>query len=602
MKHRQKNGFGAAVRVTNQQTKPEKEITEDTAIERLSKDSLEALRNGRTTNQAPAQPQSVRVLNEAPAPVADPEPVAPVVPAALSITREELQAIAQLAAEAATKPLNETIATLQSQIAEAKESEAAKLAALEADKQAAAEKLAVFSNLFALNGNPNPVTPVQMPAVNTLVKSKSDKPEGALAEFLSINGPIRTMGEEEVYSSATPDHKRFVKENLKPLIGDFETYCKNNGMFQGRGSSHGSLADKNAVTQISDLPGVFLETLSPILRETHQPSTIFWQFPDTRFDFGAGKGDTIDIHRSPLAAAITDPDSRLLSGGATYADIVSTTDNVQTGLVKVTVQEWGRGKPGSGASPLGISRFVNTFSMIETMRIIDNVLGNDYELWEDLKIRRLWTPTSRVIYNANNTVATLPATVPNAAQGRCTWQFLGELFGYMRLLQIPTYSDGCYGIALSTKSATQLRVSLGDRFQFETVVDMYALSNILNLADPGEKGKVTGYLGKIANFHVFESNNFSQGVTGSEGVQTETLGTGSSVTRDSYAFGANTIGRGTAEPFQLVADEVTNFRRRTRITWISWEGFGAMDVDPTGYTDVSAVPQQLRVLKVRFTD
>lgn len=599
MKNRHKRGFGPAVRVTNQQ--PEPEITEDTAIERLSKESLEALRNGKTTNQAPPQQQSVKVLNEnAPETVADPEPVP--APVTLSVTREELQAIAQLAAEAATKPLNETITTLQSQIAEAKEAEAAKLAAVEAEKQAAADKLAVFANLFALNGNPNPVTPVQMPAVNTLINSKSDKMQGALAEFHSIQGPIRNLGEEQVWSSATPEHKRFLKENLNALITDFEGYCKNNGMFKGRGSTYGTIEDKNAITAIADLPGGFLETLSPIIRETHQPSTIFWQFPDTRLDFRAGNGDTIDIHRSPLAAPITDPDTRLLSGGGTYADIVATTDSIQTGLVKVTVQEWGRGKPGSGVSPLGISRFTQTFSMIETLRIIDSVLMHDYELWEDLKIRRLWTPTSRVVYNGNNTVATLPASVPNAAQGRCTWQFLNELFGYMRQLQIPTYRDGCYGIALTTKAATQLKASMGERFQFDTVVDMIGLSNVLNLADPGEKGKVTGYLGKIENFHVFESNNFSQGASGTEGVQTETLGTGSSVTRDCFVFGAATIGRGTAEPFQLVSDEVTNFRRRTRITWLSWEGFGALDVDPTGYADASAVPQQLRVLKVRFTD
>lgn len=600
MKNRQNRGFGAAVRVTNEQAKPEKEITEDVAIERLSKDSLDALRTGRTTNQVPSQAQSVKVLNEN-APITDSEP-APATPATLSITREELTAIAQMAAEAATKPLNETIATLQVQIEEAKQTEATKLAAIEAEKQAAADKLAVFSNLFAFNGNPNPVTPVEMPAVNSLVKSKSDKPEGALAEFMSIRGPIRTLGEEQVISSSTPEHRRFLKQNLNSLIVDLETYGKNNGMFQGRDSNYGSISDKNAITQISDLPGGFLETLSPIIRETHQPSTIFWQFPDTRLDFQAGKGDTIDIHRSPLAAPITDPDARLLSGGGTYADIVSTTDSVQTGIVKVTVNEWGRGKPGSGVSPLGISRFVQTFSMIDTLRIIDSVLMHDYELWEDLKIRRLWTPTSRVVYNANDTVGLSPASVPNADQGRCTWQFLNELFGYMRQLQIPTYQDGCYGIALTTKAATQLKASMGQRYEFTNVVDMVGLSNVMNLAEPGEKGKVTGYIGKLENFHIFESNNFSQGATGTEGVQTETLGTGTAVTRDCFAFGSATIGRGTAEPFQLVADEVTNFRRRTRITWISWEGFGPMDVDPTGYSDASAVPQQLRVLKVRFTD
>jgi hypothetical protein len=596
------HGFGSAIVVKNEQTEPHKEIDETMALKRLSKDSLEALRQGKTVNQSKPHGQSVKVLNEEatidPPPSVDPQP-----PATLTLSREELTAIAQLAAEAAIAPLNEQVATLQIELEAAKVAEAEKIAAVEAAKQSAEDKLAVFSNLFKLTGNPEPVAPkIEMPAVNAIINSKSDKPQGALAEFMSIQGPVRTLDEEQFVSSATPEHQRFIKQNLNSLIIDLETYGRNNGMFRGRSSGNGTIADTNAVTQISDLPGGFLETLSPIVRETHQPSTIFWQFADNRIDFTAGKGDTIDVYRSPLAAPIVNPDDRLLSGGGVYADIVSTTDSVQTGIVKIVVNEWGRGKPGSGVSPLGIARFTQTFSMIETLQIIDRVLMHDYELWEDLKCRRMWTPTSRVVYNGNDSVVTLPASVPTVAQGHCTWQFLNELFGYMRGLQIPTYRDGCYGIALTTKAATQLKASLGIRYQFETVVDAMALTNILNLAEPGEKGKVTGYLGKIENFHVFESNNFSAGATGTEGVRTETTGAGAATTRSCFAFGASSFGRGIAEPFQLVADEVTNFRRRTRITWISWEGFGAMDVDPVGYADTSAVPQQLRVLDVRFTD
>lgn len=579
-------GFGDLI------TKNQKEIEENIALQRLSKDSLESLRENKEVN---SQPTVVKVLNEA-----DNEAGTEPVPASLSVTREELTAIAQLAAESAVKPLNDQIAALEAALESTKVEEANRLAAVAEEKEAAENKLAVFANLFKLSGNPEPVT--QMPAVNKIINSKSDKPEGALAEFMSIQSLVRNTGSERFISSATPEHQNFVKENYNHLVKDLESYGKNNGLFRGRSSSLSSIAETNAITQISDLPGGFLETLSPIMREAHRTSTIFHQFADTRIDFTAGRGDTVNIYRSALSAPVINPDDYLLSGGGTYADIVSTTDSVQTGIVKIVVKEWGRGKPGSGVSPIGISRFTESFSLIEGMRILDNVLMHNYDLWEDLVIRRLWTPTSRIVYNGNNSVVTLPASVPTVAQGRCTWQFLNELYGYMRGLQIPTLADGCYGIALTTKAATQLKTSMGDRYQFQAVIDMEALTNVLNLAAAGEKGKVTGYLGKIENFHVFESNNFSAGATGTEGVRTETTGAGATTTRTNFAFGANTIARGVAEPFQLVADEVTNFLRRIRISWLSWEGFAAMDVDPTGYNDVSTVPQQLRVLDVRFTD
>jgi hypothetical protein len=238
--------------------------------------------------------------------------------------------------------------------------------------------------------------------------------------------------------------------------------------------------------------------------------------------------------------------------------------------------------------------------MIELTQIINNVLMVDYERWEDLAIRRLWTPTSRVVYANNSGVVTTPGAVANAAAGRLTWEYLTELFSYMRQLEIPTYIDGCYGLTLTTQNMTQLKRSLGSNFSFETVVDTLALSNLLNLAEPGEVGKVTGYQGKIGNFHVFESNSFSRGAAGTEGVRSEAITGGNAVTRTNFAFGADTIGRGIAEPFQLVADEVTNFGRRERITWLSWEGFCQLDVDPGASVD--PVPQQLRVLDVRFTD
>jgi hypothetical protein len=610
-KNRASRGFGAAVVVKGQSEPKSKSITEEAALERLSKESLESLRGGKITDSSPSAPESVKVVNEEADEKGD--GVADGVTSdngsteSILLTQDQITAIAQMAAIAATAPFEERISSLQTELETSRAAQQEQIESMEAERQDALNRLQALSSVFKLTGNPEPITPREaesngMPSINLLISGKSDKPEGALKEFMSIKSSIRVLGNSECASTATPEHNRFLKQNLEALTADLETYGKANGLFRGRSAGSASVADINAVTQISDLPGGFLETLSAIVRTTHRPSFIFWQFANNRFDFTAGNGDTIDIPRAAYASAPADPDDRLLSGGGTYADIVSTSDSIQTGIVKAVVQEWGRGKPGSGASPLAVSRFTESFSMLEVIQFIVRNLMHDYELWEDLKCRRMWTPTSRVVYNNNNTVVTSPGAVTAGNARGCTRAFLTEMFGYARSLLIPTYQDGCYGLALTTKAATQLKQSLDERFWFGTPPDMERLVNILNLAEMGEAGKVTGYLGKIENFHIFESNNFSVGAAGTEGVRNETLGGGSALTRTNFMFGADTFGRGIAEPPQIVKDEVRNFGRRDRLTWLTWQGFAAMDIDPVGYNDTSAVPQQLRVLDVRFTD
>jgi hypothetical protein len=53
---------------------------------------------------------------------------------------------------------------------------------------------------------------------------------------------------------------------------------------------------------------------------------------------------------------------------------------------------------------------------------------------------------------------------------------------------------------------------------------------------------------------------------------------------------------------QIRQNEVTNYQRLNSYIWRSEEGFAALDVDPIGYNDTSAVPQQLRVFQIRSTD
>jgi hypothetical protein len=52
-------------------------------------------------------------------------------------------------------------------------------------------------------------------------------------------------------------------------------------------------------------------------------------------------------------------------------------------------------------------------------------------------------------------------------------------------------------------------------------------------------------------------------------------------------------------PFQITFDNVTQFDRRIRATWLAWLGYKTLDVDPIGTGEAS---QQLRVAELRTLD
>jgi hypothetical protein len=143
-----------------------------------------------------------------------------------------------------------------------------------------------------------------------------------------------------------------------------------------------------------------------------------------------------------------------------------------------------------------------------------------------------------------------------------------------------------------------------DIWRILTPEDIEALSGILNptVIPPESGSRVSGYLGTYYGFHIFESNAFGVGSAGTEGVQNETILTVSTKTRTSYAFGNSAVGRGVGTPMEIRQNEITNYQRLQTFIWRSEEGFAALDVDPIGYSDSSAVPQQLRVFQIHTTD
>lgn len=466
------------------------------------------------------------------------------------------------------------------------------------DLQSAQKDQVTLKDLEKLIGNP--IAPmseksINMPNVNRITTTKSDSPSGSLKEWFEVRDNTNKVSKidargKQFLSFDNRELNAYAKENRKQLLKDLESWGKANGLLRG------SSVVKDAATSKGDITGGFLDVLSSIMRTNNRPGFVFWQFADTVIDFGKGLGDTIKIPRAAYLAGPVHPDDRLLSSASTYTRIDSGNQSLATNVVTAELKEWGLGR-NSQYPPVTLVNFVTAYSMLDLISILNRNLLRDYYLWEDLKIRSLWDPTSRVVYNKKDSVST-SALIANDG-GTLTRRFLASLYGYMKELAIPPYMGNKYGLVVNSTALTQLKQSYDTLWHTATPQELQALTEYLNpaLISPGETDRITGYAGDFENFMIFETNNYGIGSAGAPGVIAAPVG--GTTLHSSFAFGANTIGRGIGTEMQIKLDDDTDFGRASRAIWRSEESFVAMDVDPTGYADTSSVPQQLRVIEVQ---
>ena len=440
--------------------------------------------------------------------------------------------------------------------------------------------------------------------VNT-VSGRGDKLTGAVREWRSIfeqSTPYSKMRSDgRAFSTCDYDQiRQFVREERRALIRDLESYGKNLGLFRGSKTIQSSGTQLRDFTQASDIVGGFLPILSSIMRENNRPGYIFHQFINYTLDPSKAEGDTIKVQRAAFQPKAGNRDDRLLSGNGQYVRIDPGAQAISTGTVNSIIKEWGLGR-NSNAAPIGLTNFVLAYSMTQLLPILDRNLWQDYISWEDLTIRSLWTPSSRVIYNKAGNVTTNPASIAAGEDGSFTEDFVYSTGYYMAELEIPPLVDECYGMAVPTSYLKTLRKSLDDKLEAPTKAQLDEITNLLNAMTGGHVDKASGYQGKIGNCHIWASNAFSKGAPGTEGVNTETIGGSPQETREGFVFGDLTIGSGIGSEYEIRFDDDTDFQRMRRAIWHKESSYTAVDVDPVGYQDTSEVPQQLRVAKMRCT-
>ena len=496
----------------------------------------------------------------------------------------------------------------QTEIQTVNENHEAELTQLREQLQQANQRNSSLESLFQLSGNPNPVTEAEAVGVGSNVNNLTSRPDvvdGAFAELQQIYtnaDKLTKYGKERgaYVGYDTREVRHFVRKNRLALIQSMEDWGKRNGLFRGQGAR----VSKQAATTKFDLDGAFLTGLSALMRDTNRPGYIFWQFPVVRIEFEKGLGDTIAIARADFLPKPTSVDSRRLSGAGSFVNIDPGSQRLMTGVINALLEEWGLGADAAN-QPVGIPTFVQSYSMIDLMQVLQDNLLEDYWCWEDMAIRALWMPTSRVVFNQGTEVVTDPTLLVGGSDGTMTENYANNLFAYAQTQLIKPFSDGCYGIAVPTQVLTSFKnsLSINNRWQAPTPESLQMLLNILNTDYIGEAGRITGYAGKYCNLHWFSTNAYGVGASGTEGVLTETTGLGPRLFRKSFLFGRNSIGRGIGSEMEIMM-ESGSFNRIQRAIWLEESAFVALDVDPVGYGQTAGQPgvQQLRVIAVHTTD
>jgi hypothetical protein len=544
------------------------------------------------------------------------EPVAEEVEKATSEAKDQPVITAELLQQFVNQSVKAAIAPLHSELEAAKAEATAleqKLSAKDAELATAKQSQETLDGLGRLLGKTESSSEKKMtefPNVNKHTSIHSDKVEGRLAEFMQTRDASNvqyryTSKGNPIPTYPTNDVDRFTAEirndpkAFRSYMDELTAYGKKSGMF--RGTRMVSQGEMRAATTSADIPGGFLEVLSSIMRVSARPGLVFWQFPATIHRYDRAEGEVIDIPRAAYPAIATDSTQRLLSGGGTYVPIDNSNQRVRTGLVKMILNEYGRGR--SEAPPISIPTFVEAFSMIPLMRILERDLFYDYYNWEDLIIREQWRRTSQTLYNNSDAVVTTAAGVN--AGGTMTRRFLSAVYTRLANARVVPLPDGNYGLVTNPTALMQLK---NDMDKFWLVPEPSAVRELTNmmLSDypAGEDIRLEGYQGLYEGFHIWSTNSFANGAAGTEGVANETNGdSGTSTVRTSYAFGGFASGRGIGGAgVQILFDEKTDFGRVDRAIWQSYEAHGPLDVDATGYGDVSDVPQETRVYKIQTFD
>ena len=478
-------------------------------------------------------------------------------------------------------------------------------------KTSAAEQ--AHQDLMKLSGNSQPSTTPQEPGgsqysgVNFNTQTTiGDKPPGICNELMQIYqaAPVYKNSSDDGTILETWDRKemgRFLKQmDNDHWDRDMFAWGRSLGLYQ---TYHGAPDNRNSImsasTTFTTLAGLYLEVLGEKVRMTNVPGFVHHNFLRNEVRLGVGSGTTVNITRHDIIPDATNENDYILSGGDEFVEIGSTQQAHNTGTIKVVMKEVGLD------TPVRVPTFISATSMAEIETYIANNLLRNYHSVVDLMVRNRFALSSVEVYNNNNAVTSNPLDVVDGSDGTITPQFLANFRGFLGQSSIRPWMNNKYALVMPTRVAGNLEAhyesSQSTTFRPATVDMHQMLANMFDKESVPIGGIVSGLIGELGGFYLFGTDVYGGGAPGSENVLNVTTGatTPTQIARTCYAVGEEPVCKVEGAPWGIYPDDVTNFRRKTDVTWWSHFGIKDSDVDPTGSGESD---QQLRVVKFHALD
>lgn len=481
-----------------------------------------------------------------------------------------------------------------------------------------------LSSVFKATGNATPIGDTASSRyglnINKLILPSSSEPQGAAKDFVDMFHNPQYCPKRTVYDPAdgaeyiqrdTTETDEFIRKNADALRDAFELWGKANGLLRGNRDHYGRDSKPGpTLGGPGGIPDAFLAYLSDVMRMTHLPRYIWWQFPDTKLELGGVPGNNILVPRFSTLAEPTTIDDFILDTATSTTSISSESQSLQMSTVAIELLGCGLGKGTNvGNRAIQIPEFVGATSLVQLINALNTRLGTHYNAFIDLWIRRLYQQAvnnpANIYYNEAGNLTQTPANINTGEEGTCTQEILNAMSSEMSRRGIPTYGNGKRVAVLNTYAVNQLKNDMDNKIAIVTEQQLQDITQILNAGSLGNGiDRLSGYLGDYNGFMCFESMTTGVGLPGPnnvEGVNNITFGVGARVTRDNYFFGPGVVGEGVSSPMEIRQDGAGTFGTSNRYIWRSIQGFGNMDCCSLSSTG-QPTGQQDRVLILRTVD
>jgi len=516
---------------------------------------------------------------------AEPESLPEQKPELVTLTPEQLenalQAAIASAKQEATQEAERQRQQIQAELNETKN----KLAT--ATSQATA-----ITNVLTTLGHTHPVpdksSALAVPAYNKMIESGNDKITGRLKEWRDRIDKAFSQNVQNPSSGIVYEQRdwrsadRYFIDNRAALRDEVEQYCKANGFFKGL------LTDKAAATVRTDLLPTLLDFLSASLRKTQSAKFVFWQFAFKDIKFGKATGDTVQVPRVRDLTAPTSVSDTLLAITGPGA----TRSNLSINSVSGVLQRRGLNEP------VQIPQFFSMYSLLDLETLVGQKLGKHHQADVDLRIRTRFLATTKVLYNNGGAVTATPADVGTGDDGTLTESFLNAAYAYITgTFYVDTDEMGALWLVAPARALAPLKNSLANNNRYMDQISTEKLTALFTMATNSDVPTISGYVGTFCGFHIFQSTAYGNGAAGTEGVQNETFGVGSTLTRSVIAGGYYAVARAVGMEAEIRRATEDNFQTQDAWTWISDEIVFDLDVDSAINAE-----QQDRIFELRVTD